>query len=194
MIAISRNLKTKEEVSKMSLIVDLYAKLQSLTKPISYVELAAMMGASSLRTRNSVRDMITRGIPIKKERRYQEMYVSLNTKHTFDYFIGKHKDLAKRVGKFIGKCEELCGDDEIAAKFKITVKYAHNIVCYLSRTNGVSILKTRKDGKDYYSIAGKVYTKKAKGHFDNQCIDHLLFHGAAMEAVRIHKSINEMRG
>ena len=178
----------------MSLITDLYTKLQSLTKPVSYTELAAMMGASNLITRNSVRDMVIRGVPIKKERRYQEMYISMNSKHTHDYYVVKHKALAKRVEKFIGKSEEPCGDNEIAAKFRITAKYAHDVVCYLSRTNGISMLKTRKDGKDYYSIAGKVCTKKAKGHFDNQCIDHLLFHGAAMEAVRIHKSINEMRG
>ena len=178
----------------MSLITDLFTRLQKLNKPVSYIELSGMMNAGNLQVRNSVRDMINRGVPIVKERRYQEMYISLNTKHTHEYFNLKHKALAKRVEKFIKSSVELCGDDEIATKFKITAKYAHNIVCYLSRTNGIKVIKKKIEGKNYYTIAGMTYAKKEKGHFDNHCIDHLLFNGSAMEAVRLHKSINQLRG
>ena len=178
----------------MSLIEDLFSKLNNLNKPLSYLELSGVMNAGNTQVRNSIRDMINRGVPIKKDRRYREFYISLSTKHTYDYFNSKHKALAKRVEKFIKSSCDLCGNDEIAAKFKITTKYSHDIVCYLSRTNGVEVVKARIDGKSYYTIGGTKYVKKEKGHFDNHCIDHLLFNGGAMEAVRLHKSISQLRG
>lgn len=178
----------------MALITELFKKLQTISKPMSYVELAAVMGVSNLRVRNATRDMVTRGVPIKKERRYQEMYINLTTKHTYEHFIDKHKALVKRVEKFIKASPGEHCDDDIAVKFKISAKYSHDIVCYLSRTNGVKVIKKRVDCKDYYSIAGFTYVSKPKGNFDNQCIDHLLFNGCAMEAVKIHKSISQLRG
>ena len=177
----------------MSLIIDLYSKLQASKKPLPYVELAASLGTNSVKVRNAVGAMISRGFPVVKGRSNGVVMVSINTKHTYDYFCDKNKALAKRARAIIEKAPEPPSDCDIAKKLKITVKYAQNLVGYLKMV-GMKISSGKVDGNTHYRIIGKVYNKKVKGCFDNQCIDHLLFHGSAMEAVRLHKSINEMRG
>ena len=170
----------------MSLIYKIYNKLNSLNKPVSYAELALMSRTEGSQTRNAVRHMINRRFPIEKTRVGRIIYVSLSSSRDCEYYDNCHKLLAKNIKAFIKEEGRTC-DESIAERFNISISHSYDTVSYLTRTNGIKVIKKNIKGVTYYSLEGMVYKGKPRGNFDNHSIDHLLFTGQADRAVKLNK-------